>query len=317
MLALINFILVVVGLCLFEVISSVDNAVINAQVLNTLTLKYRRWFLFWGVIIAVVLVRGFLPLVIIWLSQPSLGLIGALTFTLGNRPELGAIINQSKPIILAGGGIFLIFLFSHWLFDEPKDYCFFLERVIHRHSLWFYSFVSVLLAVVVWLAIEVNPYLALSAVIGSSAFFITTGFKKNAEQKEKEIIGSRISDLSKVLYLELIDATFSIDGVLGAFAFTLSVPLILLGNGLGAVLVRYLTVRGAATVQKFRYLKNGAMYSIGILGLIMLLESFGRELPPWLSPLTTIVIIVFFFSLSYEEIKKLEKAGASCPINNK
>jgi hypothetical protein len=313
MFSLINFILVVVGLCLFEAISSVDNAVINAQVLGTMAPKYRRWFLVWGIIIAVFVVRGFLPLVIIWLSQPSLGLVGAFTFTFSNSPELREIVEHSKPILLAGGGVFLIFLFIHWLFDEPKEYCFFLERFIHRHSLWFYSFVSVILVAIVWKAMEINPYIALSAVIGSSAFFITSGFKKNAELKEKELVGGHMSDISKILYLELIDATFSIDGVLGAFAFTLSVPLILLGNGLGAFIVRYITVKGTETVKKYRYLKNGAMYSIGVLGSVMLFESFGKEIPEWVSPVTTIFIIFFFFYLSYKEIKKLEK-GASCPV---
>jgi len=315
MFSFINLIIIIVGLCIFEMISSIDNAVINAQLLGTMAPKYRRWFLVWGILIAVFVVRGFLPLVIIWLSQPSLGFVGAFTFTFSNSPELREIVEHSKPMLLAGGGLFLIFLFIHWLFDEPKEYCFFMERFIHRHSLWFYSFVSVLLVIVVWLAMGVNPYIALSAVIGSSAFFITSGFKKNAELKEKELIGgSNISDISKILYLELIDATFSIDGVLGAFAFTLSVPLILLGNGLGAFMVRYITVKGTETVKKYRYLKNGAMYSIGVLGLVMLLESFGKNIPEWVSPLTTIFIITFFFYLSHREIKKLEK-GVSCPVN--
>ena len=75
--------------------------------------------------------------------------------------------------------------------------------------------------------------MAFGAVVGSTAFFITHGFKQNAEQREKQLIGNSrgLSDISKILYLEVIDTTFSIDGVLGAFAFTLSVPLILIGNG--------------------------------------------------------------------------------------
>lgn len=83
-----------------------------------------------------------------------------------------------------------------------------------------------------------------------------------------------MSDISKILYLEVIDATFSIDGVLGAFAFTLSVPLILIGNGIGAYVVRSLTMHNIETVKKYMYLKNGAMYSIGVLGTVMILNSF-------------------------------------------
>ncbi len=120
-----------------------------------------------------------------------------------------------------------------------------------------------------------NPMIAFSAVVGSSAFFIAHGFKENAEKKEKELTsGGKMTDISKIMYLEVIDMTFSIDGVLGAFAFTLSVPLILLGNGIGAFVVRELTLHNIERVKKYIYLKNGAMYSIGILGTVMVLHSF-------------------------------------------
>ena len=107
--------------------------------------------------------------------------------------------------------------------------------------------------------------------------------------------GMAQSDLSKLFFLEIIDTTFSIDGVLGAFAFTLSVPLILLGNGLGALIVRELTIRNIEHIKRYVYLKNGAMYSILILGVIMILHSFGFHIPEYLSPLATILVIGFFF----------------------
>ena len=102
-------------------------------------------------------------------------------------------------------------------------------------------------------------------------------------------------DWSKILYLEVIDATFSIDGVVGAFAFTLSVPLILIGNGIGAFVVRELTIRNIDRVKRYIYLKNGAMYSIFVLGTIMVLDSFGVHIPEWLSPVVTISVIGYFF----------------------
>jgi hypothetical protein len=88
-----------------------------------------------------------------------------------------------------------------------------------------------------------------------------------------------------------IDATFSIDGVIGTFAFTLAVPLIPIGNGLGAVVVRELTIRNIERIKCYRYLKNGAMYSILFLGTIMVLDSFGFHIPAWLSPVITFVIV--------------------------
>jgi len=145
--------------------------------------------------------------------------------------------------------------------------------------------------------------MAFGAVIGSTLFFITHGFKQNAEEAEKKMKGSAQSDLSKLFFLEIIDATFSIDGVLGAFAFTLSVPLILIGNGLGAVMVRQLTIGNIERIKKYVYLKNGAMYSILVLGIIMILHSFGVKVPEYVSPLATILIIGFFFWKSKLHLK--------------
>ena len=104
-----------------------------------------------------------------------------------------------------------------------------------------------------------------------------------------------MSDWSKILYLEVIDATFSIDGVVGAFAFTLSVPLILIGNGIGAFVVRELTLSNIDRVKRYIYLKNGAMYSIFFLGTIMVLDSFGVHIPEYVSPVITIGVIGYFF----------------------
>ena len=286
----------ILGLCLFEVVSSIDNAVINAEVLGTMSPRARRWFLVWGLLIAVFAVRGLLPWVIIWATIPSLGPIGALTATFSNDPSIHSAIDTASPILLMGGGVFLVFLFFHWLFLEPKTFGLRGERFFHRHGVWFFAIVSIILAVIVWYAMKINPMLAFGAVIGSTAFFITHGFKENAEKAEKQLTTgtSGLSDLSKILYLEIIDATFSIDGVLGAFAFTLSIPLILIGNGLGALVLRKLTMGNIERIKKYVFLKNGAMYSIFALGIIMVADGFGIHVPALLSPLVTFGIIGYF-----------------------
>ncbi len=89
--------------------------------------------------------------------------------------------------------------------------------------------------------------------------------------------------------------TFSIDGVLGSFAFTFFVPLILIGNGLGVLVLRQITVSNIERIKKYIYIKNGAMYSILFLGLIMTLDSFGWQIPFWLSPIITFGIVGYFF----------------------
>ncbi len=114
-----------------------------------------------------------------------------------------------------------------------------------------------------------------------------------------------MSDIGKILYLEVIDLTFSIDGVVGAFAFTLSVPLILLGNGIGAIVVRQLTVYGVDRIKKYVFLKNGAMYSVFVLGCVMLAHGFGYHVPEWLTPVATFFIVGYFFFKSRWQAKKV------------
>jgi len=303
---LFSIIVTVLGLCLFETISSVDNAIINAEVLSTMQEKYRRWFLIWGIFIAVFVIRGFLPWLIVYAVSPDLGPLDAFTATFSNDPSIKAAIDSSAPMLLIGGGTFLIFLFFHWLFLEEKNYGLKGEKFLHSQGVWFYAVVSILLAGIVWFSIKQDPMMAFGAVVGSSAFFITHGFKQNAEESEKELLTKHKSDISKIFYLEVIDATFSIDGVLGAFAFTLSVPLILIGNGLGAIVVRQMTVGNIHRIKKYAYLKNGAMYSILFLGIIMVIQSFGVHVPHWTSPVITFAVIGYFFGISWKELKKLE-----------
>ncbi|MEK7585729.1 MAG: DUF475 domain-containing protein [Patescibacteria group bacterium] len=292
-----TMIVTVLGLCLFEIVSSIDNAVINAEVLGTMGKKARRWFLLWGFFIAVFLVRGLLPWAIIWGATPGIGPIGALTATFSNDPAVYKAIESAAPVLLMGGGIFLIFLFFHWLFLEKKNFGLFGEKFFQKHGVWFFATVSVILAAIVWHAMKISPMLAFGAVIGSTAFFITHGFKENAEKVERELVEgkSNMSDMSKILYLEIIDATFSIDGVLGAFAFTLSIPLILIGNGIGAFVLRKLTIGNIERIKKYMYLKNGAMYSIFALGIIMVADGFGVHIPALVSPVVTFLIISYFF----------------------
>lgn len=301
-----SIVLIILGLGLFETISSIDNAIINAEVLSTMQAKARRWFLLWGLLFAVFIIRGVLPWLIIWLTTPFLGPIGALTATLSNDPRVAETIEASSPILLMGGGVFLLFLFLHWLFLEPKNYGLRGERFFHSQGVWFFALASILLALIVWFALKQHPLVAFSAVVGSTAFFITHGFRENAEKQERELLASRgsISDTSKIFYLMVIDSTFSMDGVLGAFAFTLSVPLILLGNGLGAIVVRQITVSNIDRIKRYIYLKNGAMYSVLFLGLVMILDSFGFHIPSWVSPVTTFSAVGYFFYKSKVESNK-------------
>jgi hypothetical protein len=304
MISIWSIIVIVLGLCLFEIISSVDNSIINAQVLVTMQKRYRRWFLVWGILFAVFVVRGLLPWMIVWATNPSLGPIKALTATFSNNPQILSAIEQSSPILLMGGGAFLLLLFFHWIFLEEKKFGLMGEKFFFRNGNWLFAISLAILALVLSFTLKINPMIALAGIVGSAIFFITSAFKKYAEKTEKDLLKKHASNISKIIYLEVLDASFSIDGVLGAFAFTLAVPLIILGNGLGAFVVRHFTVSNINNIKKYIYLKNGAMYSIFFLGIIMVLHGFGFNPPAWLSPVVTFAVVGYFFWKSKKHMKE-------------
>lgn len=296
--------LIVLGLIVFETVASIDNAVINAEVLSTMGQKARKWFLTWGIFFAVFVVRGILPWIIVWAALPGVGFLESFTATFSNDPAVAQAIQSTAPILLMGGGIFLLFLFLHWLFLEPKNYGLRGEAFFEKKGVWFFAIASITLTILVWQSLKINPLVAFGAVVGSSAFFITHGFRQQAEEAEKSLMGSGMSDVSKVLYLEVIDLSFSIDGVLGAFAFTLSVPLILIGNGVGAIVVRQLTISNIERVKRYKYLKNGAMYSVFVLSVVMIAHGFGVHVPEWFSPVVTLLVIGYFLWKSRKALKE-------------
>jgi hypothetical protein len=309
--------LTIFGLALFESISSIDNAVINAEVLSKMSERARRWFLFYGIIIAVVVVRFMLPTAMLWIANPGLSPYDLTMAMFSGNGGVADAMEKGSPMLLTAGGVFLVFLFFHWLFLEPKRFGLAGERFFYDRGMWFYSVISVILLAITWFAINRDALMAFSAVAGSTAFFITHGFRQNAEAREREMMDSGqnpkavgLSDLSKLLYLEVIDAAFSIDGVIGAFAFTFFIPLILIGNGLGAIIVRELTVRNIENVRKYVFLKNGAMYSILFLGTVMLLDAFGIAIPQYISPIVTFACIGFFF---WKSRRELDGAKAASP----
>ena len=162
-------VLIILGLSIFETVSSLDNAVINAQVLSTMSKRARKWFLLYGLLIAVFLIRGLLPFLIIWCTNPTLGPVGALTATFSSDPRIRESIEASAPVLLVGGGTFLVFLFFHWLFLEPKNFGLRGERFILNQGVWFYAVASLVLASITWFALKTHPIMAFGAVVGSTA----------------------------------------------------------------------------------------------------------------------------------------------------
>lgn len=288
-------IVTVLGLCIFETISSVDNAIINARVLSKMPARLRRFFLLWGLIFAVFVVRGVLPWFIVWITTPSLTFTQAFSATLSNDVVVRSAIERSSALLLSIGGTFLLLLFTHWLLREPKHYSFATEKKLFVQNRTYVLITCILLIGLGILASLFTKLALLGIVIGTALFFAAAFIKNEAQRLKEGLSGSKLSYWSLFVYLEVLDAAFSVDSVLGAFAFTLSVPLILIGNGLGALIVRQLTLRNVDTIKKYIYLQNGAMYSIGFLGLTMIIESMGFNVPEWIAPLITFSTLSFFF----------------------
>ena len=273
----------VFGLAAFEIISSVDNAIVNAYTLRTMSPKGRAYF--WKIVVpfAVFGMRGLLPFGIMKLTNPE----------------------ETGYILLIGGGMFLVLLYLHWLFLEKKDPYFVPDKLVKpHHDVWFFGIAAVLLLGIMYKEIG-RPFGMISAAFGSAIFFILYGFRQTAERKEHELAKSAGNDFSRICFLAILDASFSIDGVLGAFAFTKNVWYIVAGNGVGAIVVAYATLRGVERVGKYKWLKNGAMTSIGVLGAVMMLEGFGMHIPQWLPAVTTIGLVGMTYYSSHRHLKKI------------
>lgn len=302
-----ELLLIIIGLVIFEIVSSVDNAVINAEILSKMGTKAKKWFLTWGLILSVFLVRGVLPFLIVWMVSPSMNLIEVVQLSFTNPEKSHELIEEGAPLLLVGGGMFLVMLFLHWLFQEEKYFGLPHEKFFKAQGMWFYAVASVVLAAVLYYAEGSHAYLSLAAALGSLAFFFIHGLNEKAEQAEAQLLDSKgsNSDWSKLALLMVIDSVFSIDGVVGAFAFTTSVPLILIGNGIGALVVRQITIGNIERIRSLKLLKNGAMYSIGLLGVVMILESFGAHVPGWIAPVVTLALVGYFYYRSVRD-KELE-----------
>lgn len=278
--------IIIIGLIVFEVISSADNAVINANVLKTMNEKYRKIFLFWGVLFAVFVVRGVLPFFIVWLSDMSLSAKEVIILAFSGN--MGDYVRESKPLLVMSGGVYLILLSLNWLFCEKKNYALKLERWFQGWGIYHPLVMALLLGLII------TSSMVIPIIFGALAFYLVEWVKKYTIKK-------KVGAWGKIIYLEMLDASFSIDGVVGAFAFTVSVPLILIGNGIGAFVVRQLTIKGIDLISKYKYLKNGAMYSIGLLGGLMVVEAFGVEMPFWLMPLMMFIILGYFLRRSLND----------------
>ncbi|HAT30222.1 MAG TPA: hypothetical protein DCW29_05030 [Janthinobacterium sp.] len=263
-----------------EVSLSFDNAVVNASVLKTWDKFWQSLFLGVGIVIAVFGMRLLFPLVIV-AQAADLGLVEVWNLALNDPNAYSTHLSNHHAEVAAFGGIFLLLVFLNFLLDDEKE-LHWLGRLEEKlGALGKISSVSVMLALGTLMASlsmveEGRKLVVLTAGIWGVLTYV--GVDVVSGLLEKNEGGANVGDLVKrggiggFLYLEVLDASFSFDGVIGAFAITKDVVIIMLGLAIGAMFVRSLTVFlvRKGTLDEFVFLEHGAHYAIGILALIML-----------------------------------------------
>lgn len=296
--------LVAAALAILEVSISFDNAVVNATILQRMNPFWQRLFLTVGILIAVFGMRLVFPLLIVGVTA-GLGPIEAVRLALerGDPDQPGSygyLLHQAHPMIAAFGGLFLLMLFLDFLFTE-RDVRWLqpVERVVARLGRFGHLPVVLSLAVIALTGQLLAPdgrerAVLVSGVLGLGAYLLVNGLGNYFESRiEKSARPSGPSQAALAAgkagfflfcYLEVIDASFSFDGVVGAFAVTTDPVLIAIGLGIGAFFIRSITIYlvRSGSLTRYPYLEHGAMWAIGSLATILVV-SIAVAVPEWLT----------------------------------
>ncbi len=285
-------------LSVLEISLSFDNAVVNASVLRKMTPKWRHRFITWGILIAVFGMRIVFPIVIVCLAaqiNPWAALVLAST-----QPEEYAKTMLSAHLNLAGfGGSFLLMVCLKYFFDETKEihWVSWIERTLTKMGkiTAVEGSICLLLAYAVSRALptteEQLSFLS-AAVFGVVTYVTVDGISALLHVPEGQQRDLEKASAAMFVYLEILDASFSFDGVIGAFALTHNLFIIAAGLGIGAMFVRSLTIMLVEneTLEQFRYLEHGAFYAIGALASIMFINVF-MHIPEVVTGLIGAIII--------------------------
>lgn len=266
-----TFLLTILLLSLMEISLSFDNAAMNATILRKMSVRWQHIFLSWGILISVFLVRLILPAIIVAISADIP--IYMVVSTAMYQPEIyGKHVLQSHSIISSFGGSFLLMVYLSFLLDSEKEthWIGWLERIACDFSPRGIFEKSVMLGSITISMVAIIKAPFIPALVGVITFFILEMLKNNIG---KEVVAN---GLSMFLYLEVLDASFSLDGVVAAFSMSSDIIAIMIGLGIGSLAIRNLTVYMVRkrTLEAFIYLEHGAHYSIGALGFLMLMSTF-------------------------------------------
>ncbi len=271
----------VIGLVLaaLEISLSFDNAIVNANKLKDMTPVWQKRFLTWGILIAVFGMRIIFPLLIVVVAA-GIGPFAALHLAVARPDEYARIVGDAHLTIAAFGGTFLMMVALRYFIDEGKevDWIRTLECQLRRCASVRGLEIGFVLSVVLLFATvlpDADVAAFLFAAVGGLLTFL--GVEVIGHFLDRgEAVGLAVrGGLGAFLYLEVLDASFSFDGVIGAFALTHNLFLIAIGLGIGAMYVRSMTIMlvEKKTLAEFRYLEHGAFYSILVLSVVMFAQT--------------------------------------------
>jgi hypothetical protein len=291
---------IVVMLSVLEVSLSFDNAVVNAVVLREMDEIWQRRFLTWGMVIAVFGMRIVFPLAIVAIAA-GMGPMDALRISLTEPARYEAIVSSAHVGIAGFGGAFLAMVGLSFFFDGEKDVHWItgIERVLARFADIKAAAIAIVLLALYGVSLLLPADEALT-LLGAGALGIVTfiaveaiGTLLEMQEAAQKAAGQVVrSGLAGFLYLNVLDASFSFDGVIGAFALSNNMVVIALGLSIGAMFVRSLTlmlVRNG-TLAEYRYLEHGAFWAIIALAAIMLISAH-IEIPETVTGLIGAVLI--------------------------
>lgn len=310
-------IFIVLVLSILEVSLSFDNAVINAMKLEKMNEKWRGRFLTWGILIAVFGMRFLFPVLVVAIFA-NLGLPEVVKIALSDSHKYAYYLHQTHAPIVTFGGTFLMMLFLSYFIDDEKEIHWLKD--LEKHLMIFDRIKGaetiITLLILFVLLPHITPqtklHVVLSGIAGVVIYLLIDGVTQWLESKEEESIEQfgkviRGAGFIGFIYLELIDASFSLDGVLGAFALSKDILIITIGLSIGAMFVRSLTIMlvEKKSLGKFIYLEHGAHWAIGALSVIMLISSF-HEVPEVVTGLIGLIFIILSLISSVIHNKKRE-----------
>lgn len=302
-------------LAVLEISLSFDNAIVNAVVLKEMTPVWRKRFLTWGMLIAVFGMRLVFPLAIVAVMA-NINPWAALVMAAVQPDEYAKIMLSAHLQVSAFGGAFLLMVALKYFYDENKKFHWI--RILEAPA----SFIgkieaieigislAILLTVMSFLPeVEKLPFIKAS-LAGLFTFIFVDGISSLLEADDDKIKDLHKASAGMFLYLEVLDASFSFDGVVGAFAITHNLFIIMIGLSVGAFFVRSLTIMFVEeeALKHFAFLEHGAFYAIGALAAIMLTDPF-LHIPEWVTGLigAVIILVSFVWSIKFAPAELLEE----------